>query len=82
MQGTHNVIQELLDQISVKYPLIGYTLSFITMVIGAFLPEIFMIDLNSMEIPKIVMQGFQLLIGFGGFMLALLTFLRNRNHKK
>lgn len=82
MQENHAFIQELINVISVKYPIIGYGISFITMIIGAFLPEIFMIDLDNVEIPKIFMQMFQLLIGAGGFVLAVLTFMKNRKNKK
>ncbi len=81
MSEIHGTLNNLLEQFSVKYPIIGYSISFMIMGISLVLPN-FWDWVGGLEIPKIVMQGSQLIVLFGGFGITILTFVLNRRNKK
>ena len=80
MSDHHNFITEISTIISIKYPLIGIGLSYLVMVLGVVLPDLHNV-IWDWEIPKIVMQGTQLLLGTGGFLIGYFTFRRNFKNK-
>ena len=81
MSEHQNVIQTLLSFISVRFPIIGLGLSYFVMIIAALFPSI-NANIWDLEIPKIVMQSIQIILGIGGFLIGYFTFRRNKKNKK